>query len=171
MLIFANANQNTLNFMALHFILQRNNIKSNKSYGKWYAHTVKQGELSLDRIEEMIQSRCTVTRADVRAVITALKEVVEFGLKNGMVVDLDEMGKFYLSIRSECVDDPEDFSVKLHVKDIVCKYSPDGHRLPSSKRRIVRSFTNGCKLVQDSLLDNKGHVAKRVRKGGYFSKG
>ena len=156
--------------MALRFTLRQNNIKSNKAYKKWYAHTLKQGELNMKEIEQRIQSRCTVTKADVRAVVTALQEVVEEGLKDGYVVNLAELGKFYLSIRSESVDRPEDFSVQKHVKDIVCKYMPEGHRVSADGPRIVRSFTSNCQLEQVSLYDENGHVAKRIRRGGRFKK-
>jgi predicted histone-like DNA-binding protein len=158
-------------YMALRFTLQQNKIKSNKAYGKWYAHTVKTGELTMDDIERRIQGRCTVTRADVRAVLAALNDVVEDGLKSGRVVNLNELGKFYLSIRSESVATPEEFSVKRHVKDVVCKYTPAGHRVNQRDRRIERSFTSNVKLEQMSLYDNTGHVAKRIRRGGEFKKG
>ena len=156
--------------MALLFTLKQNNIKNNKSYNKWYAHTIKQGELSLEEIERNIQNRCSVTRADVKAVITALQEEVESGLKDGKVVNLGELGKFHLSIRSECVDRPEDFSVQKHVKAIVCKYTPDGHRLNPTDKRIVRPFTNDCNLKQVPLFDESGRVAKRIRRGGHVNK-
>ena len=155
--------------MALRFTLRQNKIKSNKAYGKWYAQTLKQGEMSMKDIEEHIQSCCSVTRADVRAVIAALQEVVERWLKLGYVVNLDELGKFYLSIRSESVDTPEEFSVQKHVKDVVCKYTPAGYRVNAGKR-IVRPFTNGCTLEQVSEYDNTGHVVKRIRRGGTVRK-
>ena len=156
--------------MALHFTLRQSNIKGSSVYKKWFAHTLKQGELTMDEIERRIQDRCSVTRADVRAVITALQEEVENGLKDGMVVNLNELGKFYLSIRSECVDSPEEFSVQKHVKDIVCKYTPQGHRINAGDQRIVRAFTNDCTLEQVSAYDEDGHVAKRVRRGGHIRK-
>lgn len=156
--------------MALLYTLRQNNIKSNNSYKKWYAHVVRQGELSLNEIERNIQNNCSVKRADVIAVITALQEEIEQGLKNGKVVNLGELGKFHLSIRSECVDRPEDFSVQKHVKGIVCKYTPDGHRLAGSDKRIVRPFTNECELKQLPEYDEKGHIAKPNRRGGKINK-
>ena len=146
--------------MSLKFTLRKNNIKSNKSYGKWYAHTLKGSEMNLDEIEQLIQASCSVTRADVRAVVTALQEVVIQGLHDGRVV------KLYLSIRSECVDNPDDFSVKKHVRGVVCNYTPEGHRQPLS-RRIRRPFTEGCRIEQVSLYDEQGRVGKRVRRGGW----
>ena len=76
--------------MALKYVLRKNNIKSNKAYGKWYAHTVRDAdELTMSEIEQKIQDSCTLTRADVRAVITALQRVVKEGLQDGKVVNLD----------------------------------------------------------------------------------
>ena len=155
--------------MSLKFKLRKNNIKSNKSYGKWYAHTLRGSEVTLDEIEQQIQDCCSVTRADVRAVVTALQEVVARDLTDGHVVSLGELGKFYLSIRSESVDNPEEFSVQRHVKGIVCNYIPEGHRR-SNDRHITRPFTDNCHLEQVSIYDENGHVAKRIRRGGWIRK-
>jgi len=171
MRIFVNQKQLINHFMAIHYRLLQNNIKSNKAYGKWYAHTVKQGELTLKEIERQIQERCSLTSADVRAAIAALTEVVEEGLKNGQTVNLGELGKFVLSIKSLCVDDPKDFRVDTHVKDIVCKYTPEGHRSKTGDRRIVRAFTNGCQLEQDPFIDQETGKIQRSRRGGTIRKG
>lgn len=151
--------------MALMFTLRRNNIKSNKAYGKWYAHTLRNTELDLSEIASRVQSNCGVSRANVVAVITALQSVVAKGLKGGHVVNLGELGKFYLSIRSESVDNPEDFSVQKHVKGVVCKYIPEGHR-HMADGTLHRHFTEGIELKQMSEYDNTGHISKRIRKGG-----
>lgn len=152
-------------------MLQRNNIKGNKSHGKWYAHAVKQGELTMKEIEEQIEASCSLKKSDVRAVISELKECVERGLKDGLVVNLDELGKFHLSIKSLCVDDPKDFRVDTHVKDIVCKYTPEGHRSKTGDRRIIRAFTNGCQLVEQGYYNEETNQYKRSRRGGTIRKG
>ena len=38
--------------MAIHYRLLQNKIKGSKNYRKYYAHTVKQGVISLEDIEE-----------------------------------------------------------------------------------------------------------------------
>lgn len=157
--------------MAIKFTLQQVNIKNNKSHGKWYAHTVKQGELSLNEIEKLIQARCSLTAADVKAAVVALKEVVEEGLKNGMVVNLDELGKFYLSIRSECVDNPDDFRVSEHVTDIVCKYTPAGHRSNPLTHDVIRPFTNDVKLEELNFFNPETKEYEKRRRSGMFRKG
>ena len=155
--------------MSLKFTLKKHNIESNKSYGKWYAHTLRGEELSMDEIEKCIQENCSATRADVKAVLAALHDVVLRALKDGRVVSLGELGKLRLSIRSECVDRPDDFSVQRHVKGVVCKYTPDSHRDPLSGR-LLRPFTDKCRLEQISLYDAEGHLAKRIRRGGWSRK-
>ena len=84
----------------------------------------------------------------------------------GNVVSLGALGKFYLSIRGVCVDNPEEFSVQNHVKGVVCKYMPVGHRRQSLNGRISRPFTDDCQLEQVSIYDETGHLAKRIRRGG-----
>ena len=153
--------------MSLRFTLRQNKIKSNKSYGKWYAHTLRGSEMSLDDIARQVGYSCSVSRADVHAVIIAMEKVVERSLKMGNVVNLGSLGKFYLSIRSVCVDNPEEFSVQNHVTGIACKYMPVGHRQQSRQGRISRPFTDDCVLEQVSIYDETGHLAKRIRRGGH----
>ena len=152
--------------MSLRFTLNKYQIKSHQSYGKWYAHTLRGEELRMDEIERLVQASCTVTCADVRAVLTALHDVLLRELKEGRVVSLGELGKLYLSIRSVCVEHPDDFSVQRHVKGVVCKYLPQGHRDPLTGR-LRRPFTDHCHLEQVSLYDAQGRQTKRIRRGGW----
>ena len=155
--------------MPIHYTLQQNNFKG-KEQGKWYAHAVKQGELTMDDIATQIESACSMRKSDVVAVLMELRDVMERGLKAGMVVNLEEMGKFYLSIKSECVDAPKDFRVDKHVREIVCKYTPDGHRSKLRDGRIVRSFTNNCELVEQSQYSPDKHSYQQGTRGGTFRK-
>ena len=141
--------------MALKYVLRKNNIKSNKAYGKWYAHTVRDAdELTMSEIEQKIQDSCTLTRADVRAE----------GLQDGKVVNLDEMGKLHLSIRSKSVDNPDEFDLNKHITGVVCKYTPQGHRIGMGDHRIKRDFTTGLTISPVELVDETGKTVKRERK-------
>ena len=155
--------------MALKFTLKRHNVPNNPAYGKWYARTLRGGEMHLDEIEQRIQSNCSATRADVRAVLTALSDVVTEGLKDGKTVDLGELGKLSLSIRSESVAQPDDFRVDRHVKGVVCCYTPAGRRRQSDGR-IIRPFTDNIRVEQATVFNEDGHVAKRIRRGGNVRK-
>ena len=120
--------------MAIHYRLLQNKIKGSKNYGKYYAHTVKRGVVSLEDIEAMIEENCTAKASDVR------------------LVDLREMGKLSISVKSVCVDDPKEFRRDRHITGFKCNYTPDGKRYKSfdgqAKGRIHRSILDGCEAIE-----------------------
>ena len=134
--------------MAIHYRLVQNKIKNDKNYGKYYAHTVKQGEVSLEEIEQMIQTNCSAKASDVRLVLRELFDTVKHYMQNGYVVNLKEMGKFSISVKSVCVDDPKQFRSDKHITGFKCNYTPEGKRLKSANenlsRRIQRGLLDGC---------------------------
>ena len=137
--------------MAIHYRLVQNKIKSDKNYGKYYAHTVKQGEISLEEIEKMIEENCTAKASDVRLVLRELFDTVKFYMQNGYTVDLKEMGKFSISVKSVCVDDPSEFRRDRHITGFKCNYTPEGRRFKSEasiRGRIHRSFLDGCEAEE-----------------------
>ena len=52
-------------------------------------------------IAERIHQMCTVTRADVMAVLTGLEDIVSEGLQGGEIVRLGELGSLQLSLSGE----------------------------------------------------------------------
>jgi len=65
---------------------------------KFYAQSQARGEMGIREISERIHQMCTVTRADVMAVLTALEEIVSEGLQGGEIVRLGELGSLQLSL-------------------------------------------------------------------------
>ena len=68
------------------------------------------------------------------------------------MVDLREMGKFSISVKSTCVDNPKDFRLDKNITGFKCNYTPDGR---SSKvgadgdgPKVERGFFDGCKAVE-----------------------
>ena len=80
---------------------------------KYYAQSQARGEMGIREISERIQQMCTVTRADVMAVLTALEEIVSEGLQGGEIVRLGELGSLQLSLSGEGADTEETFSDSL----------------------------------------------------------
>ena len=132
--------------MAIHYRLLQNRIKGSKNYGKYYAHTVKRGVISLEDIEAMIEENCTAKASDV------LFDTVKFYMQNGYTVDLREMGKLSISVKSVCVDDPKEFRRDRHITGFKCNYTPDGKRYKSfdgeAKGHIHRSLLDGCEAIE-----------------------
>lgn len=80
---------------------------------KYYAQSQARGEMGIREISERIHQMCTVTRADVMAVLTALEEIVSEGLQGGEIVRLGELGSLQLSVGGGGVDSEADFSDSL----------------------------------------------------------
>ena len=145
--------------MAVKFRLVKNNIKSNKGYGKYHAHTVRGGEVPMELIEQEIQDNCSAKASDVRMVLRELYESVRNHLQMGEVVNLGEMGKLYLSVTSIPVDDPKAFRVDQHIKGFKCNYIPYGKRVAYDSKvlkkqyalhnYVQRGLTMGCKAIQE----------------------
>jgi len=138
--------------MAIQYRLLQNKIKGSENYGKYYAHTVKQGTVSLEQIEEMIESNCTAKASDVRLVLRELFDVVKFYMQHGYTVDLREMGKLSISVKSVCVDDPKEFRSDKHITGFKCNYTPQGKRSQATgeenSRHIHRSILDGCEAAE-----------------------
>ena len=140
------------NNMAIQYRLLQNKIKGSENYGKYYAHTVKQGTITLEQIEEMIESNCTAKASDVRLVLRELFDAVKFYMQHGYTVDLKEMGKLSISVKSVCVDNPKEFCSDKHITGFKCNYTPQGKRYQATGedngRHIHRSLLDGCKAVE-----------------------
>lgn len=136
--------------MAIQYRLLQNKIKGSKNYNKYYAHTVRRGVISMEEIEAMIEENCTAKASDVRLVMRELFDAVKFYMQMGYTVDLREMGKLSISIKSVCVDSPKDFRRDQHIIGFKCNYTPDGRRYSTENahRRIHRGLLDGCEAEE-----------------------
>jgi len=85
-------------------------------------------------------------------VLRELFDAVKFYMQHGYTVDLKEMGKLSISVKSVCVDDPKEFRCDKHIVGFKCNYTPQGKRFQSSKektgRQIHRGLLEGCEAVE-----------------------
>ena len=134
--------------MSIKYRLLKNEIKSSKNYGMYYAHTVRAGHVSLEEIEKLVAQSCSATAADVRLVVCELFETVKHYMQMGYVVQLGDLGNFSISVKSVCVDTKEEFRSDRHILGYKCNYTPVGHRRrpEGGKRqgRIERGLLEGC---------------------------
>lgn len=68
---------------------------------KSYASPVMDGELTLPGLTKAIEKICTVSGADIRAVLYALVDVAVDSLADGTIVRLGDLGSLRISISSE----------------------------------------------------------------------
>ena len=53
---------------------------------------------------------------------------ISYRLREGETVALEGLGRFHLTVESEPVDNPEDFDIKTHVKNVKCRFVPTSTR-------------------------------------------
>ena len=147
--------------MAVHIKLIKNNIKSSSSYGKYFAKTVSQGEVTLDEIaaeacrnsgfsegDEIAAEACRnsgFSEGAVVGVVTELQDILKQRLTEGQTVVLPGIGRFSLRVESIGVDDPKAFNIRRHITRIVCGFLPAGRRIQG--RHILYDFCEGVKAV------------------------
>jgi predicted histone-like DNA-binding protein len=68
---------------------------------KFYASPVMDGEMNLGDMTKAIERICTVSGADIRAVLYALVDVSVDNLSNGTIIRLGDLGSMRISLSSE----------------------------------------------------------------------
>ena len=131
--------------MAVHIRLIKNNIKSSSSYGKYFAKTVSQGEVTLDEIAAEACRNSGFSEGAVLGVVTELQDLLKEKLSDGQTVVLPGIGRFSLRVESIGVDNPKAFNLRQHITRIVCGFLPAGRRIQG--RQILYDFCDGVKAV------------------------
>jgi predicted histone-like DNA-binding protein len=68
---------------------------------KYYASAVLDGQMTMPEMTKAIEKICTVSGADILAVLYALVDVATDNLSNGTIVRLGELGSLRVSLSSE----------------------------------------------------------------------
>jgi predicted histone-like DNA-binding protein len=82
-------------------VIPRINPRDRESEPKFYAQARMSGEVSLREMCDRIQQSCTVTKADVHAVLVAMEDVFVDALKGGEIIRLGDLGTFRVSLSSK----------------------------------------------------------------------
>ena len=83
-------------------LIQRRNLGKDAAVTptKMYAQAVNNGYVSFDELCADISELCSLTSADVKAVMDRMNYVLDRNLKAGRIVQFGEIGNFRLSVGS-----------------------------------------------------------------------
>lgn len=95
----------------IYTVIPKVNPRNRESEPKYYASTKARGDINIREMAERIQQSCTVTKADVFAVLVALEDVIVDALRNGEIVRLMDIGSFQVLLRTEGALTEEEFTV------------------------------------------------------------
>ena len=80
---------------------------------KYYAKAQASGDVNIREISERIQQTCTVTKADVYAVLVSLEDVIIDSLKSGEIVRLGDLGAFQIGVSGKGTLTEEEYDSSL----------------------------------------------------------
>jgi predicted histone-like DNA-binding protein len=99
-------------------ITKRSNTIANNKEPQYIMQAVSTGVVDLDQISRQISNECTLSVVDIKMVLYALGEKLQFHLEDGKMVDLENIGKFKVGFK--CTADPD--ASKLTPKRNIQKY-------------------------------------------------
>lgn len=99
-------------------ITKRSNTIANNKEPQYIMQAVSTGVIDLDQISHQISNECTLSVVDIKMVLYALGEKLQFHLEDGKMVDLENIGKFKVGFK--CKADPD--ASKLTPKRNIQKY-------------------------------------------------
>ena len=128
---------------------------NNRTLGKTYGRVRHLGNTEIDELSEMIEEKCTVHKADVLAVLSALATVVRSELQNSKRVVIPYIGAFKLMARSTGEENAANFS-NSNIKGLRVVFQP--YKVYDGVGTQVNTLTHGAKLKDyDSIgLGNGG---------------
>ena len=94
-------------------VVPRINPREKNDPPKYYAQAQASGDVNLREMSERIQATCTVTKADVYAVLVSMEDVIIDALKSGEIVRLGDLGTFQIGVSGKGTLTEEEYDSSL----------------------------------------------------------
>ena len=117
-------------------LIKRKNPQKQEEPARYYASPEYTGHISTDFIAGQISGRSSLTKGDVKNVLSNFLEEVTTFMLLGRSVKLDDLGTFRISFSSEGADSEEAFKTAM-IKGVKVIFTPD----VNMKSRIKEELT------------------------------
>ena len=94
-------------------VVPRINPREKNDPPKYYAQAQASGDVNIREMSERIQQTCTVTSADVYAVLVSMEDVIIDALKSGEIVRLGDLGTFQIGVSGKGTLTEEEYDSSL----------------------------------------------------------
>ena len=131
--------------MSVKYNLVKSNMRG-KSQGRYYAKAVSTGEIDTDELAVKLSKSGSMSVGTVKGVIADLVLEMKDQLASGKTVELDNFGRFKLSIESLSVEKPEDFNTRDHIIGAHCSFVEEGKRRQVNTQHLEKVFSEGLKF-------------------------
>ena len=139
-------------------VVPKINPRDRESEAKFYGNVKSSGDINIREMAERIQGSCTVTKADVYAVLVALEDVIAESIQKGEIVRLMDIGTFRVGISTKGALKEEDFNDAL-IKKTRILFRP-GSVLQNALAQI--NFTKVKRIVEPDEDDDSGEEPESV---------
>ncbi len=130
----------------LYRLIQNNNKKNTKAYGKWYAHAVTTNKIGLNDVALRIQQNCSMKKSDVKAVLDELIEVMTQELQNSHAVRLDGLGTFRMGLSSTGTVTVREFNASKNVVGVHVCFQPEQKR--GADKKMIKALVAGVTVKE-----------------------
>ena len=137
----------------------QNNQPTTRRYKKWYGRVAKSvadggGTVDEARLVAQIEKKCTLTEADLKGAISALKTEIHDSLCAGQSVRLDGIGTFSPAINTKAADERDEFTIEKNVTRVRVAFTP-AYTIDLSGKRAI-GLLSGAKLQIVKNLSQEG---------------
>lgn len=94
-------------------VVPRINPREKNDPPKYYAQAQASGDVNIREMSERIQASCTVTKADVYAVLVSMEDVIIDALKSGEIIRLGDLGTFQIGVSGKGTLTEEEYDSSL----------------------------------------------------------
>ena len=94
-------------------VVPRINPREKNDPPKYYAQAQASGDVNIREMSERIQQTCTVTKADVYAVLVSMEDVIIDASKSGEIVRLGDLGTFQIGVSGKGTLTEEEYDSSL----------------------------------------------------------
>lgn len=136
----------------------------NERFGVWYPTAVVMGQpVSTKKLAKRLSAMCTVTYADVMAVLGELPGVMADYMGQGKSVRLDGLGTFRYTLNTKGVETEEEFDFRKQVRAVRVQFVPQREgaqtKGSTSTRALVPSGLEWTLYSEDlKETDNEGGI-------------
>lgn len=139
--------------MSVKYKKVQSNMRGNSSFGKWYGKAVVSDVVDVDLLSSNIGNRCTVTKPDIVAVISALVDEMKAQLQMGNRVVLDGFGSFKVGMSTKPAETAKEFTAN-NVKRLRVIFLPTTNQTSEGKRNIA--ILEGCRVEEMASYQSPG---------------
>jgi len=125
-------------------ITKRSNTIAKNKAPQYIMQAVSTGVVDLDALSYQISHECTLSIVDVKMVLFALGEKLQFHLEDGKIVDLENIGKFKVGFKCKAEEDAKSLTPKKNIQKYHLNFQPSV-KLKRWLKKGIKTYKEGSR--------------------------